>query len=103
MQDWTKLTEVPPYNVSASVMDTAPNHVILPQDMAQAVYNTMNVLLLFNPEIADKFNKSMFSRWAWNLTPDGKLKSEPSLSAEERVVWEEYMKEIEGLTFVSFY
>ncbi|EAT86607.2 hypothetical protein SNOG_05543 [Parastagonospora nodorum SN15] len=62
VQDWTTLTEAPPYNVSASVMDTALNHVVLPQDMAQAVYNTMNVLLLFNPEIADKFNKSMFSR-----------------------------------------
>ncbi|KAH3943349.1 hypothetical protein HBI56_128970 [Parastagonospora nodorum] len=103
VQDWTKLTHVPPSNIFASIIDTTPNHVVLPQDVAQKVHNTMFAVLVIQREIALKFNKNMFSRWAWNLTPDGKLKSEPSLSAEEMVVWEEYMKEIEGLTFVSFY
>ena len=33
-------------------------------------------------------------RWAWNLTPEGELKSEAGLSERERGVWEGYVRKM---------
>ncbi|KAH3996748.1 hypothetical protein HBI38_155720 [Parastagonospora nodorum] len=96
VQDWPELapTAASTYPTILSLMHVAPNHVILPQHLAQAMHYTMKGVIMFNPPIADKLWKDAFTRWAWNLTPQGELKSVPSLGEEERVVWEGYVKEM---------
>ena len=62
--------------------------------MAETVYYTMKIVIMFNPPITDKLWKDTFMRWAWNLTPEGELKSEAGLSERERGVWEGYVRKM---------
>ena len=71
--------------------------------MAQQVHDHMHTLVMLGLNTPPQYFKYVFSQWAWNLTPDGKLKSEPGLSAEEWEIWHLYMKGKEGVKIGGWY
>jgi len=106
VQDWTEATNE---SLTLSgfphplILEVTPKHTILPLRIAMCVQEVVQGFVKLNPQSTDKYSMDTFSWWAWNFTHDGFLKVEPVLSLEERDMWHEYMKEVDGQEWVGHY
>lgn len=77
----------------STILTKTPSHVILQQPTAELVHAVVVVQSKLSQHDTRSIFREAFSKWAWNITSDGDLKDEASLTPAERDLWHRSMKQ----------
>jgi hypothetical protein len=89
VESWSVLERSITFNnpkISIILLET-PSYTILPQATAELVHATIVLQSKLNRDNTKVVVREAFTKWAWNITAEGELKDDASLTPEERELW----------------